>query len=120
MGYGSIKAQGLSAPPYVAAFMGAISCCWFTDRINRRGPVAAVLLALGGSGYMMLATLRSTAARYVAVWMAVIGLFSAVPTTVMWLMHNQAGESVSQVTCCVHALRNRIAHLMYSTVLYLT
>lgn len=41
----------------------------------------------------MLATLRSTAARYVAIWLVVNGLFPFIPILYMWLMDNQASES---------------------------
>lgn len=93
MGYGSIKAQGLSAPPYVLAFIMSITLCWVTDRLQIRGPICTLLLIIGSIGYLMLATLRSTAARYVAIWLVVNGLFPFIPILYMWLMDNQASES---------------------------
>lgn len=93
MGYGSIKAQGLSAPPYVLAFIVSLVACWFTDRYQIRGPVCTLLLVIGAIGYLMLACLRSTAARYVGVWLIVNGLFAFIPILYMWLMANQASES---------------------------
>lgn len=93
MGFGSIRAQGLSAPPYVLAFLISLSLCWLTDRYQIRGPVCTLLLVVGAIGYIMLATLRSTAARYVGVWLIVNGLFPFIPILYMWLMDNQASES---------------------------
>lgn len=93
MGYGSIKAQGLSAPPYVLAFIVALSACWLTDRYQIRGPICAILLIVGAVGYLMLATLKSTAARYTGIWLIINGLFPFIPILYMWLMDNQASES---------------------------
>ncbi|EST09748.1 Major facilitator superfamily [Kalmanozyma brasiliensis GHG001] len=93
MGFGSIRAQGLSAPPYVLAFIISLSLCWLTDRYQIRGPICTLLLVVGAIGYIMLATLRSTAARYVGIWLIVNGLFPFIPILYMWLMDNQASES---------------------------
>ena len=93
MGYGSIRAQGLSAPPYVLAFVVSLCACWLTDRYQIRGPVCTVLLVIGAIGYLMLACLRSAAARYVGIWLIVNGLFPFIPILYMWLMANQASES---------------------------
>ncbi|SPO19758.1 related to nicotinamide mononucleotide permease [Ustilago trichophora] len=93
MGYGSIKAQGLSAPPYVLAFMISLAACWLTDRYQIRGPVCTILLIVGAVGYLMLACLRSTAARYIGIWLIVNGLFPFIPILYMWLMANQASDS---------------------------
>ncbi|GAC96687.1 transporter [Pseudozyma hubeiensis SY62] len=93
MGFGSIKAQGLSAPPYVLAFILSLFFCWLTDRLQIRGPICTVLLIIGAIGYLMLTTLRSTAARYVGIWLVINGLFPFIPILYMWLMDNQASES---------------------------
>ncbi|SNX81423.1 related to nicotinamide mononucleotide permease [Melanopsichium pennsylvanicum] len=93
MGYGSIKAQGLSAPPYVLAFVLSLVFCWLTDRYQIRGPVCTALLIVGAIGYLMLATLRSTAARYIGVWLIINGLFPFIPILYMWLLGNQVNES---------------------------
>ncbi|KAJ1031989.1 hypothetical protein NDA13_002365 [Ustilago tritici] len=93
MGFGSIKAQGLSAPPYAFAFMISITACWLTDRWQIRGPVCTFFLIIGAIGYIMLACLRSTAARYVGVWLIINGLFPFIPILYMWLMANQVSES---------------------------
>ncbi|CDS00689.1 related to nicotinamide mononucleotide permease [Sporisorium scitamineum] len=92
MGFGNIKAQGLSAPPYVLAFILSIILCYLTDRWQIRGPICTLLLLLGAVGYIMLACLRSTAPRYVGVWLIINGLFPFIPLLYMWLMANQASS----------------------------
>ena len=92
MGFGSIKAQGLSAPPYVLAFLISLLACWLTDKFQIRGPVCTLLLVVGAIGYIMLACLRSTVARYVGVWLIVNGLFPFIPILYMWLIANQASS----------------------------
>lgn len=45
----------------------------------------------------MLATLEDTAPRYGAVYLVCVGLFCFIPILYVWLMNNQAGESVRYV-----------------------
>lgn len=45
------------------------------------------------AGYFMLATIQDNHARYGAVWLVVIGLFSSVPLCYMWLVSNSSGET---------------------------
>ncbi|CBQ67507.1 related to nicotinamide mononucleotide permease [Sporisorium reilianum SRZ2] len=92
MGFGSIRAQGLSAPPYVLAFLLSILACYLTDRWQMRGPICTFLLLVGAVGYLMLACARATAPRYVGVWLIVCGLFPFIPVLYMWLMANQASS----------------------------
>ncbi len=77
--------------------------CWRSSSRSRRvlahgsvpvrGPVCTVLLIVGAIGYLMLACLKSTAARYVGIWLIINGLFPFIPILYMWLMANQMSES---------------------------
>ncbi|SPO27311.1 related to nicotinamide mononucleotide permease [Ustilago trichophora] len=92
MGYGGIRAQGLSAPPYLLACAITLLGCWLTDRYQVRGPVFAFFICTGAIGYLMLACLRATTARYLAIWIIINGMFPALPVLYMWLMANQDSE----------------------------
>lgn len=65
MGFSSIRAQGLSAPPYLASFIAIVSVCFITDRIGDRTIFIIPLALLGGAGYLILALATLTGVRCV-------------------------------------------------------
>lgn len=63
MGYSSINAQGLSAPPYFVAFLCALFTTWLADATQQRGFVLMATSLVGGIGYIVLATVKTVAVR---------------------------------------------------------
>lgn len=79
MGFTSIAAQGLSAPPYVVAFFVAVGCAYFSDKYSIRGWYIAAGQGIGAIGYCVIAFAPSLGARYFAVYITVIGMYIAQP-----------------------------------------
>lgn len=71
MHFTSIDAQGLAAPPYFLSFMICILSTWIADKTQQRGLMIIGLSVIGGTGYIILATVSSTAVRYFAICMTV-------------------------------------------------
>ncbi|KAH7227087.1 major facilitator superfamily domain-containing protein [Fusarium redolens] len=71
MGYSSVTAQGLTAPPYFLAFI----CC--------------VLAAL----IIIVQDESKKATRYAAIFLASCGVFPALCINITWLLNNQGGDS---------------------------
>lgn len=44
MGYTAVAAQGLSAPPYIAATLAVVLCGWLSDKYRQR-----ILMVIGPS-----------------------------------------------------------------------
>jgi len=86
MGYGSIDAQGLSAPPYFVAFLFALITTLIADRTQERGLVLLMTSLVGGIGYIVLATVKSVGVRYFAVFLASAGVFSTIPNILAWTL----------------------------------
>lgn len=63
MGFTSIRAQGLSAPPYLASFFVVIAAGYFSDRLKDRSAFIIPLSLVGFAGYLILALATSTAVR---------------------------------------------------------
>jgi hypothetical protein len=78
MGFASIRAQGLSAPPYLLSFFILICCSFASDRMGQRGYFIIALSSIGGAGYLILALAKSIAARYTAVFLAAAGIFPTI------------------------------------------
>ena len=86
MGYSSINAQGLSAPPYFAAFLLALLTTWLADKTQQRGLVLMATSALGGAGYVVLATVETVGVRYFATFLAAAGVFATIPNILAWTL----------------------------------
>ncbi|KAG6117363.1 hypothetical protein E4U13_001167 [Claviceps humidiphila] len=92
MGYSGLTSQGLSAPPYFAAFLVTIVTAFFADRSRQRGLFVISLAILGGTGYLMLAIGRHTGVRYVGVFLAAMGAFPTIANIIPWVLNNQGSD----------------------------
>lgn len=93
MGFASVRAQGLTAPPYFIAFGACVFSSWLSDRVQQRGLIVAGLSLVGCAGYVVLATCRAVAARYAGVFLAAAGVFSAIANILPWVLANQRGDT---------------------------
>ena len=95
MGYSSINAQGLSAPPYFAAYLFANITTFIADRTQQRGLVLITTSLVGGIGYIVLATVTTVGVRYFAVYLAAAGVFSTIPNTLAWTLSTSSPPLLS-------------------------
>lgn len=79
MGFTSINAQGLSAPPYILAYIVAIACAYFSDKYSIRGWYIAAGQGIGAIGYLIIAFAGPIGVRYFAVYLTVVGMYVAQP-----------------------------------------
>jgi len=93
MGYSNINAQGLTAPPYFLSFLVCIATTYVADRTQQRGLMIAGLSIIGGVGYILLATVRSVAVRYLGVFLAAAGVFPAIANILPWVLNNQGTDT---------------------------
>ncbi|RAL01365.1 putative MFS transporter [Aspergillus ibericus CBS 121593] len=93
MGFTSINAQGLTAPPFFASFLVTIATTWLADRIQQRGLVIALFSLIGAVGYVLLATCTSVGVRYFGVFLAAIGVFPSIANILPWVLNNQGSDS---------------------------
>ncbi|KAI4715808.1 MFS general substrate transporter [Aureobasidium sp. EXF-10727] len=92
MGFESITAQGLSAPPYFLSFLVTIGSAWIADKTQQRGLTIIILSIIGGVGYIMLATTSSTGPRYAGVFLAASGVFPCIANILPWVTNNQGND----------------------------
>jgi cyanate permease len=93
MGFSHVNAQGLTAPPFFLSFLTVIVTCYIADRTQQRGLMIAILTAIGGAGYVILATTKSVAARYFGVFLAAAGIFPAIGNVLPWITNNQGTDT---------------------------
>ena len=85
-GFSAIDSQGLTAPPFFLAFLAAVTTTFIADRTQQRGLVLMCTSAVGGIGYIVLATCETTGVRYFAVYLAAAGVFSTIPNILAWTL----------------------------------
>ena len=119
MGYSSVDAQGLTAPPYFASFICCICAAIASDRWGNRGWVVSIFAAIGTVGYLILTCVQDeskTATRYAGVWLATCGIFPALSINITWLLNNQGGESEKGAGMAMLAVFGQCSSLISSSV----
>lgn len=90
--FSQIKSQGLSAPPYILAFITIISFCWLSDKLQVRGPFCFTAAMLGAIGFIINATTTTAAPRYFSIFLSV-EIFASVSILLAWVSNLNATES---------------------------
>ncbi|KAI8665349.1 hypothetical protein NCS56_00970600 [Fusarium sp. Ph1] len=119
LGYSSIKAQGLTAPPYAAAFILCIAAAFFSDKFGHRGFAIAGCSAMAGVGYLLLAIVEDTNKmniRYLGIWFAVMGVFPSLTLNITWLLNNQGGETKRGIGIAVIAILGQCSSFLSSAM----
>jgi MFS family permease len=98
MGFESITAQGLTAPPYLAAFFVVIATAYYSDRLQTRSTFIMVHASLAALAYATIAVLgyyksSYTLVRYFALYPAIAGFFSSITVIITWTINNQESDS---------------------------
>ncbi|KAK0259306.1 hypothetical protein B0A54_12296 [Friedmanniomyces endolithicus] len=96
MGYSTLASQGLSAPPFLFAFLAVLTTAFLSDRLRSRSGPMIFHACLAMAGYILLAvagTLRfGHLVRYLAVFPICAGFFSAVTIVITWTVNNQPSD----------------------------
>lgn len=93
MGFTSIDAQGLSAPPYFLAFLLGLVTTFIAGKTSQRGYTIFCLSMVGAAGYMMLAIGTSRGVRYAGVYLAAAGIFPSIGDISPWTLNNQGSDT---------------------------
>lgn len=104
MGYSSLASQALSAPPYLVAFVVVLVTTYLSDRNRSRSPYIITHALLSSLAYLTIAATGYFHAylppsvhitiRYLCLYPAASGFFSAISLNLAWTMDNRvASES---------------------------
>ncbi|MCJ1310089.1 hypothetical protein MMC25_003750 [Agyrium rufum] len=97
MNHSALASQALSAPPYLVAFIVVLVTAYLSDRSQNRSYFVIFHALLGGSGYGFIAIAGVLKAgsgwRYLGVYPAASGFFSAITLIIAWTINNQTSDS---------------------------
>jgi MFS family permease len=119
LGYSSIKAQGLTAPPYLLAFILCILAAFYSDRCGHRGFIVSGFAAIGAIGYLLLAVIENpslSGVRYFGIYLACGGIFPALSINITWLLNNQGGDSKRGAGLAILAILGQTSSFVSSAV----
>lgn len=100
MSFSPLASQALSAPPYLSAFAFVIfishksdsttdSRAWYIIGVSMLSAVSYAAIALAGLLHESLGTAGTITIRYIGVFGAAMGFFSAVTLIITWTLNNQ-------------------------------
>ena len=89
-----IRTQLLSVPPWACGFVASLMMAWISDRVKHRylfiiGPLCLAVAAYG----MLLGIHHTPHAQYGALFLLVVGIWSALPVMICWFTMNIAGHA---------------------------
>ncbi|PHH58665.1 hypothetical protein CDD81_4890 [Ophiocordyceps australis] len=116
MGHDAVRAQGLTAAAYLAAFVVSVAASLASDRLGRRGFVMAGTASMGVVGYALLATAGNAGVRYAGVWLAAAGVFPALSINLTWILNNQGGDSKKAAGLALLLILGQSSSFVSSTV----
>jgi MFS family permease len=119
MGYKSITAQGLTAPPYFGAFLCCIAVAFISDRWGKRGPLIAFLGCVSLVGYLILTLVsneQSVGARYGGIWFTCCGVFPIAALNLTWILNNLGSDSKRGGSIAVVATIGQLTSFLGSAV----
>lgn len=98
MGHRSITAQALSAPPYFFSFIVVLATAYFSDCAQSRSTFVILHSVLATLGYSTIAIAgyyrsENTTIRYIALYPAAAGFFSAITIIITWTINNQESDT---------------------------
>ncbi|KAF2459023.1 major facilitator superfamily domain-containing protein [Lineolata rhizophorae] len=98
MGHSPITSQALSAPPYLVSFVVVLLSAYISDRLRSRSTVIVVHSILAATGYALIAFAgwqrwSNPVWRYIGIYPATAGFFSAITLIITWTINNQDSDS---------------------------
>jgi len=102
MGYSPLTSQALSAPPFLVAFILVLVTTYFSDRNRTRSPYIIIHALVSSISYLTIAatghfhthfsTKTHVVIRYLCVYPATSGFFSAISLILAWTMDNRVAD----------------------------
>ncbi|KAL8943433.1 MAG: hypothetical protein Q9216_001071 [Gyalolechia sp. 2 TL-2023] len=93
MGFSSINAQGLTAPPFFLSFLITILSVYVADKTQQRGFTVMLMSTIGFIGYVLLAAVETVGVRYLGVFLAAAGIFPSIANILPWVLNNQGSDT---------------------------
>lgn len=121
LGWTAVRAQILTIPIYVAAFIIAVVTAVCTDRLRHRYAFIMVGILISTIGYVILLTQKQApvGAKYFALYLVVIGAYVAQPVVLVWVTNNMGGHYKRSISSAMQVGFGNIGGIIASNI-YIT
>ncbi|KAF7430961.1 hypothetical protein PC9H_006676 [Pleurotus ostreatus] len=116
MGYTTLAAQLLTAPPYVFAAIFSFSLAWMSDKYMLRAPFLIFQAIIAIIGLTLTAFHTNNGVRYFGVFLGIAGGSANVPAILGYMQNNVAGYSKRAFTSAITIGGGGIGGIIASTV----
>lgn len=116
MGYSSIRAQLMSAPPYVVGCLLTIAAGYIADKTKQRGLFQSAFLAVALVGWVMLISSPRPVVQYTGTFFACSGIFSCLPLGITWNSNNIGGSLKRGVGIAMHVGSGNLGGILASFI----
>ncbi|WVW86487.1 hypothetical protein I302_108535 [Kwoniella bestiolae CBS 10118] len=116
MGYTSVNAQGLSAPPYLVAYVIAVVVAYWSDRLSIRGWFIGAANLIGGIGYILIAYVGPKSIRYFAAYITVAGVYVGQPLMFSWCATNADTSSKRAASLVLFLITGQLGSITGSNI----
>lgn len=93
LGFDQTRTQLLSVPPFACAFFVTMLLAYIADRYKQRGLTAIVGNCIALIGFSIFLTQRAKEARYAALVLMVVGVYSSAPSLISWIPNTVSAHS---------------------------
>lgn len=93
LGFSAVESQLLTIPVCIVSFLSVNFFCYYSDRLQLRGPLIMGLAVISAIGFTMLAALSSKGPRIFALYLISFSVYTLIPLTLTFLCVNTVGLS---------------------------
>lgn len=93
LGFSAVESHLLTIPVCIVSFLSVNFFCYYSDRLQLRGPLIMGLAVVSAIGFTMLAALSSKGPRVFALYIVNFSVYSLIPLTLTFLCVNAVGLS---------------------------
>ncbi|SPO07233.1 uncharacterized protein DNG_09927 [Cephalotrichum gorgonifer] len=120
LGYSTLKAQVMTAPPYVVACMAVLFSGWAADRYKRRMLSVVIPNTVACAGLVIvMVSVRYThvpGVTYFGIFCMAAGLQCLSPATMAWIALNQSGDMKRAVSMAVMISISQLGGILGSNI----
>ncbi|KAL0566734.1 hypothetical protein V5O48_015272, partial [Marasmius crinis-equi] len=116
MKFSTAQSLLLASPPFIAAFVTAMTFAWLSDRSKQRAPFIIVQGIITLVGCCMTAFSHSHGVRYAGTFLICCGAQGNVPSVLAWGANNVLSHSKRSVQSAITVAGGGIGGVMASTV----
>lgn len=114
--WSTLMVQAMTIPCYTGGIISCLLVAWVSDRLQRRGAVAAMATLVACAGYVILLTTHGGAAGYAGCMVIPLGMYAASGVCIAWVAVNMPRYGKRAVALAMNVMGVNTGGIMMSYV----